>query len=194
MDNKFFIIALLAITAGIATSFYLAPEAPEKPPVAATLLSPPRPVANFTLVDQTGQTYTRQELKGHWSLIFFGFTQCEGVCPMTMAKLEQAVALLDQAPTVVFVSVDTNRDTPTIIAKYVQAFSDDFIGLTGKPEEIDKLTQSLLAPYSVTGEGSNTQVDHSSTVFLIDPDGKFAGLFSPPLDVQVLAEDLRKII
>jgi len=184
----------LAILLGMGTFALLGPDTPDRTPIAGTLLDPPRPIAEFTLVDQTGQTFNQEQLKGQWSLVFFGFTQCEGVCPMTLAKLSQAVAQIEQAPTVIFVSVDTKRDTPEVLAKYIRSFSDDLIGLTGDSAEIDKLTQSLFAPYSITGEGNNYAVNHSSTVFLIDPDGKFTGLFSAPIDVQTLADDLRKII
>jgi protein SCO1/2 len=186
--------AVLAVLLSMGTFALLETDTPDRTPVAGTLLEPPRPIADFTLIDQSGQMFNQEQLKGQWSLVFFGFTQCEGVCPMTLARLSQAVAQVEQAPTVIFVSVDTKRDAPEVLARYIRSFSDDFIGITGDPAEIDKLTQSLFAPYSITGEGANYAVDHSSTVFLIDPDGRFAALFSAPIDVKILAEDIRKII
>lgn len=186
--------ALLAVLAGAVIFAFLQPETTDRIPTAGTLLDPPRPINDFALIDHDEQPFANEGFTGRWSLVFFGFTQCEGVCPMTMAKLSETVAQVERPLTVIFVSVDTRRDTPEIIARYVRSFGDDFIGLTGEPREIDKLAGSLLAPYSISGEGVNVTVDHSSTVFLVDPDGKFAGLFSAPLDVQALANDLRKII
>lgn len=185
---------VLAILLGMVSYTLLKPGTPDRAPVAGTLLNPPRPVAEFTLVDHTGQTFSREHLNGHWSLVFFGFTQCEGVCPMTLARLNQTVEQIEQAPNVIFVSVDTKRDTREVLARYVGTFNDEFIGLTGDSAEIDKLTLSLMAPYTITGEGPNYRVDHSSAVFLINPDGYFTALFSAPIDAMILAEDIQHII
>jgi protein SCO1/2 len=166
----------------------------DRSPVAATVLDVPRTLADFTLVDHTEQAFDRESLKGQWSLIFFGFTNCGGVCPLTLAKLSQAVVRVRPQPAVIFISVDPGRDSPAVLAKYVQAFSENLIGVTGDPAEIDKLTGSFFAPFSISEDGENYNVDHSSAVFLVNPDGNFVALFSAPIDSGVLVDDIDKII
>lgn len=163
-------------------------------PVSATVFEDSLPLVEFTLIDHDQQPFDQTRFEGRWSLVFFGFTNCPGVCPTTLTKLSQTVAAMDKPPAVIFISVDPQRDDPATLAQYVRSFDDQLIGVSGAPEEIDKLTAAFFVTYSINGTGEDYMVDHSSAVFLVNPAGRLSALFSAPLDAQQLAADLRKII
>jgi len=163
-------------------------------PVAATVFDESRPLVEFTLMDHEQQPFDQTRFEGRWSLVFFGFTNCPGVCPTTLAKLSQVVSAMDKPPAVIFISVDPQRDDPATLAQYVRSFDDQLVGVSGDPEELDKLSAAFFVSYSLSGSGEGYMVDHSSTVFLVNPAGRLSALFSAPLDAQQLAADLRKII
>jgi protein SCO1/2 len=89
---------VLAILLGMGTFALLGPGAPDQTPVAGTLFDTPRPIANFSLVDHTGQTFDHEHLKGRWSLVFFGFTQCEGLCPIRSCPLPRCNTAVGNRP------------------------------------------------------------------------------------------------
>jgi protein SCO1/2 len=180
------------IAFGVFTGYKL--DLFDRSPVAATVLDVPQILADFSLVDHTGNVFDRERLKNQWSLVFFGFTSCGDVCPVTLAKLNQVAMRVRPQPAIIFVSVDPGRDSPAVLAKYVQTFGDNITGVTGDPAEIDKLTKSFFASYSVSGDRDSYTVDHSSAVFLVNPDGNFAALFSAPIHSKILVEDIHKII
>jgi len=168
----------------------------------ATLLTPPRPLPQFALLDHTGAAFDPAQLKNHWSLLFFGFTRCPDVCPTTLgvlAQVEKSLADLPvaQRPQVILVSVDPQRDTPEQLAAYVRFFSPSFRGVTGTQQAIDSLTRALGVPVAISkspsGNGDYT-VDHSAAIFLIDPQGALRALFSTPHVPAVIAADYRLIL
>jgi len=106
---------------------------PPKPPELqqATLLPSPKPIADFRLIDQNGEPFTLEDLKGHWTFVFFGYTQCPDVCPTSLAMLGQAIRSMGKNPDIdvmprgLFVSVDPERDTPELLAQFVPYFHPD---------------------------------------------------------------------
>ncbi len=130
-------------------------------------------------------------------MIFFGFTNCPDVCPLTLSALDQVANELESfgtLPRSIFISVDPRRDQPTKLKEYVEHFNHDMIGLTGSKEQIDSLTQSLGAIYAITDDSSDDYlVDHSAHVFVIAPDGKMVALFSAPHNAKVIADDFKII-
>jgi protein SCO1 len=165
-----------------------------------TALPEPRALPDFSLLDHHQQPFTRTQLQGHWSVVFFGYTNCPDVCPTTLALLKQVdLALSDlpaaQRPQVVFVSVDPRRDKPEQMANYVGFFNPAFIGLSGEQNQLDVLTHAMGVPVLIhdTGNGTYT-VDHAATLFLIDPQGRTSALFSPPHQVTTLTADIRHVI
>jgi protein SCO1/2 len=93
---------------------------------------------------------------------------------------------------VLFVTVDPQRDTPTAMGLYVHAFDPDFIGLTGDPKAIEKMTAAFgVASLRVDLPGGDYTMDHSATVFLVDSSGRIVGVFTPPFDTRRLAQDLQ---
>ncbi len=191
--------ALAAVAGGVIGARLLAPEPP--PALAAgTLLNEPRPLPEFRMTRHDAASFTREDFRGNWSLVFFGFTHCPDVCPNTLFLLDRVVDRLGGiAPEVVFVSVDTARDTPEQMASYVEYFNPAFIGLTGDATNLQKLTQAMSvayefrAPTEGSGEDEYTVI-HSSAVLLVDPQARLRAIFTPPLKADAISSDLVQLI
>lgn len=186
------IIPLLLITALLACS---PPQAPQLE--QATLLPSAKPIDGFNLINDKGEAFTLESLKGRWTFAFFGYTHCPDVCPTSLAMLSQAMrklkdsARLESMPQGVFVSVDPERDTPETLAKYVTYFYPDFVGVTGAPAEILALTRQLGIFYArAEGENKNDYlINHSTGIVLFDPDAKFHALFNAPRNPARIASE-----
>ena len=157
----------------------------------AVVLEKPRIFNDFSLVDHKGDTFTLENLKDKWTLIFFGYTYCPDICPTTLATLDALYDQLSpeqQADTqVVLVSVDPGRDTVEKLAEYVPFFNEKFLGVTGDFREILKLTGYLnIAFAKVPGDPENYLVDHSGQIVLINPKGHYHGFFKAPITVERL--------
>ena len=133
---------------------------------------------DFTLVNQDGRTVDQTLLNGKWSLVFFGFTYCPEFCPTTLAELAAVQQQLgDKAKDlqIVFISVDPQRDTPRQLKDYLSSdgFPKGTIGLTGTPEQVAQAAKAYRAFYQKVGEGETYTMNHSLTVYLMGPDGRF---------------------
>ena len=198
--RKAFIVfaSLAAITAGAWFSFQLA--SPPPVPGTATLLPATAELPEFSLLDQNGQTIGRDVFEGQWDLLFFGFTQCPDICPLTLQVLADAQRQLadagqDPLPRIVFVSVDPERDTPDVVGQYIGHFGDDSLGITGSLDELRKLTNDLGIFFEKSGsDEENYSVAHSAVVLLIDPDGRFHSLFGSPHKTENFVHDLQIIM
>ncbi len=193
-----FTLALIAVLAGAFTAYRMQSAgmvAPED--IDATIFNATRPVPEFTLSDHNDGVYNPQRLQGHWTLLFFGFTHCPDVCPTTLNTLARSRALLgdlpaSQQPEVVMISVDPERDTVARLHDYVPFFDPTFVGVTGSTAEIDALTAALgVAHLKIPRDDGDYTVDHTASIFLIDPAGRQAALFSPPLEAADLAARYR---
>lgn len=169
--------------------------------VTGTLLYPePRPIPPFALDAGDGATFDNARLLGRWNLVFIGFTHCPDVCPTALQQLAQAIAPwkeLEPAkrPQVWFVSVDPERDEITKAAEYARYFSPDIIAATGPHERLQPFTRNLGMVYmQVPVEGGDYTVDHSSSVAVIDPQGRLAGVIRAPLDPGTISADLRALM
>ncbi len=199
------IIALFLVLAGLRLAFILKengkPQTPPTQTVSATLLPELRPLAPFALIDQQGRVFDNQRLKGHWTLLNFGYTHCPDICPTNLALLAQMKDQLRQeglkAPLKIgFVSLDPERDTPRQLADYLAYFDPDFLGITGPPPAISGLTGPLGILYrKAESEGSALEyvMDHSDAMVLLDPEGRYFALFSPPHDAAIMARDILAI-
>jgi len=156
--------------------------------VPGLLWPPPRTLGEFSVVDHLGQPFDAQRLDGKWSLLFFGFTNCPDVCPNTLRTLQKAVHRLPADTQVVFVSVDPERDTLEKLAGYVSYFHPAFIGVTGTPAAVDGITRQLGAMHmrAAGGDAANYNVDHTASIFLIDPRRQMVGVFSQPITADTL--------
>ena len=132
----------------------------------------------FQLVDHEGRAVDESLLQGKWSLVFFGFTYCPDYCPTTLAALDATQARLgDRAKDlqIVFISVDPERDTPKALKDYLSSdgFPEGVIGLTGTPEQVKAAADAYKAFYQKVGEGEGYTMNHTLTVYLMGPDGRF---------------------
>jgi protein SCO1/2 len=166
----------------------------------ATLIDPARPLPPMAFIDEQGKPFGQEQLRGHWSILFFGFTSCPDVCPTTLALLAQVEKKLadmptEQRPHIVLVSVDPKRDTPERLAQYVKSFSPTFTGITGEQNAIHEFALKMGVPVAISEQpGGNYTVDHSAAIFLVDPNGALRALSSTPHEVSIIAEDYRAIV
>ena len=200
VDRPFFrlpvvMTGLAALVAGVWFSMQLARQsAPEVVETQAiTVLSAPRQLPDIPLINKDGQTVGADMFKGDWTFLFMGFTNCGHICPTKMAELRMIADAVDNPIRVVFFSVDPTRDTPDVIKAYVEGFDAEFLGLTAAPPDIETLAATLGAPYLVDTTPGNYVVDHSSALFLINPEGAYAGVATPPLEISTIVDDLNKL-
>ena len=188
------VVAIVAITTGTWLSYQLM----SPPPVTqtATTLPAPAELPEFSLLDHNGQAIGRDVFEGYWNLVFFGFTHCPDVCPLTMRVLADARSQLaaigqEPLPRIVLVSVDPERDTPEIMSQYVGYFGDGNLGITGELEEVRKLTNGLGIFFEKASmNGDDYSVDHSAVVLVINPGGRFHALFGAPHEAANFVHDL----
>ncbi len=159
---------------------------------------------DFTLTGANNRSLHLDNLKGKWSFVFFGYTQCPDVCPMSLGVLSSAFSILKQDPAAygkiqgIFVSVDPRRDTPELLKDYVSYFGSEFTGVTGSSEQIDAFSRQIGALYAIhepeAGEDPDSyRVTHNSAIFLIDPRGRLYGRFPPPQDAMNIASTFIKL-
>lgn len=141
-----------------------------------------REIKPFDLVSSDEKKFGIQDLYGHWTLMFFGFTHCSQICPDTLGVIGKAYPKLHAAiPNlqVVLISVDPARDTPDSLKQYTKTFNPDFLAATGKINEVRKLQSQLgiFAELDNTTTGTDYQIQHTPSILLINPKGQWAGLF-----------------
>jgi len=150
-------------------------------------IEPSRNLTNLTLVDDTNSYFKFDDFKGKWNVLFFGFTFCPDICPLTMRQIQEIKKDLgDDSEKVRFflVSVDPIRDTPEKLRVYLDNFDEDFIGLTGGIDQVYKFATQVNSPFTpvVESEDPFYTVDHTGSLVLIDPEGKYTGFFRAPHD------------
>lgn len=161
-----------------------------------------RALPSLNLIDHDGERFAREDLAGRWSLVFFGYTSCPDICPMTLAilnRVRQRLAGNDPAfgaLQTILVSVDPARDTPPRLREYVRHFNEDFIGVTGEHDALQALTRAVGAVYMTDEPDANGDylVHHSATIFLISPEAELAGVLTSPHEPVGLAERLRAML
>lgn len=151
----------------------------------------------FQLVDQNGRAVTEQTFRGKWLVVFFGFTYCPDVCPTTLNDL--ALALDKLGPLAarvqpVFISVDTERDTPEVLAEYTSAFGSRILGLTGTPEQIAAAAKAYRVFYRKVEQGESYTMDHSTLLYVMGPDTNFLTRINPQGGPERITERLRQLV
>ena len=203
MSKRYWVlVAAIAIVAAIA-GVYVGRQVsqPDVPALeSGTLLPRPRTLTEFNLLDTRGAATSPRELRGHPTLVFFGFTHCPDVCPTTLALLanvQKQAALQDKRMAgleVAFISVDPERDSPEQVGSYIASFGGEFIGLTGSTPEIVNAAKSFGVAFArVELAGGNYTMDHSATVFALDSDARIVAVFTPPLNSAALTRDVARL-
>jgi protein SCO1/2 len=153
---------------------------------------------NFLLTDHNGNLVTEQALLGSYHLIYFGYTYCPDVCPTSLQTLNLALNLLgDEAGRFVpwLITVDPERDKVEVMREYVKYFNERMVGLTGTTAMIERVAEAYRVRYEkVMEEGGDPELytmDHTASLFLIGPDGRFITKFAYGITAKALAERLR---
>lgn len=191
--RRFLPLAATAVLAAAAGAWLAMRSGHDVPNLqAGTWLPQRRALHDFALLDAHNRPFGLTQLAAQPSVLFFGFTQCPDVCPTTLAmlaKLRRAANL--PRLRVIMISVDPQRDTPTVLLPYVAAFDSQFIGVTGDVSSIAALTRDIgVAALRVPLPGGGYTIDHSATLFLTDGRGQVAAVFTPPFHETTLLADL----
>lgn len=140
----------------------------------------------FELVGKSGDIVTSADFRGKYVLLAFGFTHCAHICPMMAANMAMALNLSDKEAIGVFISVDTERDTPAITHAYASGFHRSMLGLSGSHQQVRTAANNFGISFVVTKSQKANTVEHTSDIFLIDPDGKLIEVFAlnaPPMKI-----------
>lgn len=177
MNNALISIAILSVLPLTACGGSSQPGKDNgRPPLEGASIGGP-----FTLVDQNGKKVSYSDFDGKYRLVYFGYTYCPDICPLDLQKLMQGYRLLekenpDRAAKVqpIFITIDPERDTQTVVRNYVTAFHPKLVGLTGTPQEIADVAKEFAVYYAKDGKGGGSEylMNHSRTPYLMGPDGK----------------------
>jgi protein SCO1/2 len=199
LPRRFFLVtALFAGLVILGAGAFLALSLHETPRGAAGTLLASAIGGPFRLVDQNGKTVTDADLKGKWSLVYFGYTHCPDACPTALNDI--SIALDELGPQrnevrPVFVTVDPERDTPEVLKSYVTAFDAPILALSGTPEEIAQAAKGYRVYYAKHPEaGGDYSMDHSSVIYVMDPQGRFTASFTQENSPEEIAERLKKLL
>jgi protein SCO1/2 len=191
----------LAIAAGVAASLWWRNAADARlPKIGGYVLQEPRAPGTFELVDESGAKFAPKDFAGRWSFLYFGYTYCPDVCPLTLVELgELKKKLAERTPSAAvafyFVSVDPDRDTPERLREYVTYFDPELRALTGDPAQLAVLAHAVGAVYFVPpGQDEKSYlVSHSSNIALLEPSGRLRAVFTSPHVAAQLADDFAAI-
>ncbi len=217
--SRTLIVAVLGVAAGLgvfAAHRWL--QAPPPPPEyrSAAVYAEPRPLPAVELATGDGRSGpANQLLAGQWRLVFFGFTHCPEVCPGAMKTLDLVARQLSKpadgagavssgasapaaavpTPVMTLITIDPRRDTPEVVSNYVRGFNPAFEGYSGSEAAIDELAAAIgvAVMRGTPDESGNYMVDHTSAVFVFDPQGRVRGLLTAPLTAANIVHDYRLI-
>jgi protein SCO1/2 len=196
------VVAALAAGLGLFASqrHFATPAAAPGPRVSSiTLLPHPRTLPAFSLQQSDGTPLAIDELKGHWTLVFLGFTHCPDICPTTLAQLAGAQkqwSALPAAsrPRVLFVSTDPERDSAARTGQYAHAFHADTLAATAPIPQLEAFARALSLVFmkspGPSGRPDDYSIDHSAGFAVLDPQARMAGVIQPPFDVNAIAADM----
>jgi protein SCO1/2 len=192
-------ILVVALVVLVAAMFLLPRGERGAAPQNATELPEPRPLPDVRFIDTSGRATQLSAFDGELTLLFFGFTNCPDICPLTLQLLAQVRADIASrapqlAPRVLFVSVDPNRDTPERIAAYLNGFDPEFAGVTAADAELAPLLAALgVAVEKHEHSGANYNVVHNSAIYVLDENADWIAVSTGPHDPTVLASDFLRL-
>lgn len=191
--RKTLIILVSFIVALLTCWYFLSPIFQRNIPSVknATIINSSSNIKDFTLTATNGYEFNEKSLKGHWTLMFFGYTGCPDVCPETLKLTSDVWNNFSQKPArFVFSSIDSHQDSIPKLKNFLKRFNSDFIGVTGDPEQSRKLREQLGIYVEATTTEGVTLLNHTSSLMLINPKGQLHAVLSPPFDTKELKHDL----
>ena len=197
--TKTAIAGLAALTMGLTLS---ACDTPARPPVTDAPFYNSALDGTFELIDKDGRTVRNTDFAGRYQLIYFGYAFCPNVCPFDMQRMmrgyDQFVEAnpdLADAVQPIFITVDPERDTPERVGQFAAAFSDEVIGLTGTPEQIEAASEALFFTYQRIDpltEGGEYDIQHPSIGYLVDREGEPMAPIPVDQSPEAVAAELEK--
>lgn len=183
---RFWIPALVAavLLASGGVGYYLWSRYEPPPDIHGAYLQPARKLENFSLLNHRQSRFEREDLKGRWHLVTYGYTHCPDICPMTLATLSQWVQRLERENVypdlqVLFYSVDGERDTPAVLEQYLPYFHADFIGLTRENPGDHRNFEQGLGIVSRDGDAQGQWINHGVMIMLLNPRAQLQAVFRP---------------
>ncbi len=171
-------------------------ESAGSPPLEGAAIGGP-----FTLVNSEGETVHWSDFNGKYRIVYFGYAYCPDVCPLDVNRMAKGYGQFKEAePELaakvqpIFITIDPKRDTPEVVGEFVNAFSDDLMGLTGTPEQVDQAAKAFSVYYAKGQDAGNNSylMDHSRTAFLMGPEGEPIALLPVDEGAEQVAAELEK--
>ena len=198
------LIVMLSLGLGFAAYLWQTNREPVAPELEqAFFIEPARPIVWNQLIADDGSAYTPENLKGKWSYLYMGYRSCPDACPVALgvlSKVSKRLAELNlpegQQPQYIFLSVDPARDTPELLAEYVDFFGERFIGVTGKDTELKAISAQLGGIFYVPDDPKpeNYEVGHSDSIYLMNPEGRLRVISRPPHDQEMIVRNHLKLV
>lgn len=198
----FIIIGLIGVLSGLFLFYHNKHVDLEQ--FHGTLLTTPREIQAFSLTGIDGKTFDQNSLKGHWSILFFGFTRCGSMCPTAMGELAKMYRHLvedniEPKPLVVMITIDPKRDTLDKLQQYVHVFHPDFFGARAPNKTLKALTKELGIAYTTVTRTSSLarayqDIEHTGAFLFFNPRGQLVAFSTPPHHADQLVEDYRLLI
>jgi protein SCO1 len=186
-------LAAVVALAGMPGAMHAGDSVPPAEPAG-----PPRIGGHFSLTAADGTAVTDRSFPGKWLLLYFGYTFCPDACPTALNTIAEALdelGPLAERIQPIFITVDPQRDTPAVITEYVKAFHPRLIGLTGSAAQIAAAAKDFHVFYEVRQLGNEEYaIDHSSYIYVIDPDGRVTDLMTGNLPGHPVAAELKRLI
>ena len=200
MDKKHLTRIFQVITGillGLAAVFvFIRSRGPESPP-EGYFLSEPLEAPEISLTSHRGEPFSSALGSERILVVFFGYTSCPDVCPLTLSHLSRVFAQLEEAAEriqVLFVTVDPDRDTPERMGRYLGSFHPSFLGLTGTEEEIRSLADAFGVFFLRNSEGEDYTVDHTARTFVVDANGRIPLTFPITATPEEMTRDLAQLL
>ena len=199
--NIIFVFLVLFGMSVLFAYFQSLPSLLQKKPTLLTgkILTRPMELDNFELIDQNNQTFNSESLKGNWTILFFGYTNCPDVCPTTIYKLAEVKNDVNQnLPSknfnTVLVTLDPDRDTPERLDEYIGYFDESMLGVTGTYKNIQSFASNLSVFYQRINKDEGYDFNHTASIFVFNQDGSLFATMSPATSVSELRDDFYTIL
>lgn len=151
----------------------------------------------FSLLNGDSKRVTQADFKGKWLMIYFGYTFCPDACPTTlnsMAEMMSRIGADADKIQPIFITVDPARDKPDVMKQYTAAFDPRIVGLTGSVDDIAAAAKGYRVYFKKVGDGANYLMDHTTIIYVMNPDYQFAGVVEADLKPEAMADKMRSLM